>query len=112
MNFRVKTRYSITNTHYELQEIEGSDGSVWIRVSADSALLAVFSAERQGPGVMPKDRVVIVLAEAATARDPRIIINALRFLGWDFWPATPQPLRDYLMGEFLQEVKSVDVVHY
>ena len=112
MNFRVKTRWAIRHTHYEIQEIEGSDGSVWIRVSANSALLAIFSAEKQGPGVMPRERVVIVLAEAATARDPRIVINALKFPGWCFWPATPQPLRDYLSNEFIQEVKSVDVVQY
>jgi hypothetical protein len=79
-------------------------------MSHDAALLAVFSAARQGPGVIPVERVMAVLAEAATARNPRVIINALRFLGWEFWPAVPLPLKDYLQQEFRDELALTEAI--
>lgn len=111
MTYHLRARWSIPGTSYELQQIDGSDGSVWIRISNEAALLAVYSAVRLGPGVMPKDRIIKVLAEAATAHNPSVIINALRFHGWEFWPGGPAPLVDYLRHDFLRELAQVDSVN-
>jgi len=107
MIYGLAARWVVFETDYELQQIEGDDGSVWLRVSMRGDLVAVFSAMRQGPGVMPVHRVVEVLGEAATARRPRILIHALRFLGWEFWPAVPIPLSKYLDHAFREQLREV-----
>jgi hypothetical protein len=110
MKYHLRIRWFIPGTNYEMQQIEGPDGSVWIRISTGSMLLAVFSAAVQGPGVMPVQRVFNVLAAAATARNPQVIINALRFLGWEFWPAVPAPLKDYIHQRFPLEIAQLEAV--
>lgn len=110
MTYRLQVRWRIPATVYELQEIQGSDESVWLRINQNDEFLAVFSAAKQGPGVMPKERVVAVLAEAATARRPPVIINALRFMGWEFWPAIPLPLKDYFQRGFGSDLSLVAAV--
>jgi hypothetical protein len=109
MTYTLAARWRVPETTYELQRIDGKDGSVWIRVSRDGNLVAVFSAAREGPGVMPVQRVVEVLAEASTAGKPEVLINALRFHGWDFWPAIPLPLGDYLDHDFHLQIGRVAV---
>jgi hypothetical protein len=110
VTYQLRASWAIPDTGYELQEIQGSDGSIWLRTSQDNVLLAVFSAAKQGPGVMPAERVEAVLAEAMTARKPHVIINALRFLGWEFWPATPIPLKGYLHGGFRDELSRAKTI--
>jgi hypothetical protein len=109
MTYSIAARWHIPGTRYESQRIDGDDGSVWIRLSRDGELVAVFSAAREGPGVMPVQRVAEVLAEATTARRPEVLINALRFPGWEFWPAVPVPLADYLDHRFREDVGRVRV---
>jgi hypothetical protein len=109
MTYTLAARWRVPETAYELQRIDGEDGPVWIRVSRDGNLVAVFSAVRGGPGVMPVQRVAEVLAEASTARKPEVLINALRFHGWDFWPAVPLPLGDYPDHDFRLQPGRVDV---
>lgn len=111
MTYHLRSRWAVPDSEYELQQIDGSDGSVWIRIGSGAGLLAVFSAAKQGAGVMPKARVVNVLAEAATARNPPVIVNALRFIGWEFWPAMPAPLKNYLRQDFPAEVGRVEVTN-
>jgi hypothetical protein len=107
--YTLTARWHVPQTEYELQRIDGEDGSVWIRVSRDANLVAVFSTARAGRGAVPVGRVVAVLAEASTARRPEVLINALRFHGWDFWPAVPLPLGDYLDNDFRLQIGRVDV---
>ena len=104
MKFHLVARRSAPVADYELQQIAGEDGSNWLRISRSGHLLAVFSAAREGAGVVPVPRVIEVLSEATTARRPEILINASRFLGWEFWPAVPSPLAQYLSHDFLGEL--------
>jgi hypothetical protein len=109
MTYKVTARWHVPETAYEVQRIKGDDGSVWIRVSRGESLVAVFSSAREGPGVIVAQEVMEVLAEATTARKPEVLINALRFFGWDFWPAVPVPLADYLDHAFREEIGQVAI---
>src|SRR5437879_10550954 len=98
MRYSLVRRVRVPTSALELQVIAGSDGSTWIRVSDDIRLLRVWSALETGAGVVPTDEVVEVIAVGMTASTPRLLLNHLRFSGWDLWPGIPSPLGSYLAG--------------
>ena len=100
MSLALVARWTVPGVIAEIQVIEGEDGATWVRLERDGRLVAVWSAAAHGTGVVSTPRVVQALAHAATTDDVHAVTNHMKFLGWEFWPAVPLPIADYLRDEF------------
>lgn len=105
MNGSVLRSLGIRGLPFEAQLLRAAD-RLWVRVTDNDTIVRYWSG-LEVLGAVPPDEVLTTVVWAITARRPHVVLDHLRFPGWEYWPGRPNPIGAYLDSEFATQLAQV-----